>query len=316
MSFASSKPFQTTTQDRLLGAFILIALLAAVFLFVLRIELGYENSNIQHYYTELSDSHGIGVGASITLSGVTIGNIDKIELNPNGKVKVRLALQNNFKNFYKKNSRLQIKSDIGIETVLSGAGMLFISGDAATSLQPGDYIQSIEPESLNDMLERWKIDDIAQQIADIVKHVDSMMSAMAENQQYFINTLDNSAKLSASLIKTADKLPTSLEKLDNIAEKISGLLNNVSDDYQVSQQQLNALLSNLNQFTTQMSDLTVQLEPALNQTPALIGNLNSNSQQINHLLIKLNNHWLLGDNPVTTKKIQVKLPADSQIMDK
>ena len=147
MSFSVSTDYEPSLQDTILGLFLLIAIVIGASFLWFRYSSA-QSDQWYEFHTELTNSFGILSGATVSFRGVSIGEIKQVSITKRGLVRVDLSLDNAFEEFYTEGSYLEIKSELGLDTVLSGAGFSFISaGIDKPSLPRGILLTTEEPQS-------------------------------------------------------------------------------------------------------------------------------------------------------------------------
>jgi len=296
MSFASAKPFQTTTQDRLLGLFFAVAIMTLLYMMWLGNEYDKADSDAIPFYTELTNTYGITEGATVSFKGLAIGKVQEVALSENGKVVVNVTLNNDYQSFFRQGSHLRVKSDLGLDTVLSGTGLVFEASENVTApvLSAGSMIQSIEPKSINQLLDEWNVEELAAQVSNIVANMDKVVATLEKNQQQLISTLNNTSKLSESLISTTTELPKLLITVNDVAKQADLLLAKMNQGVDKNKDDMAELLFSANQLVSNLDKLAVSATPVANNSELLMLELSSTTIKVNQLLNKLNDHWLLG----------------------
>jgi phospholipid/cholesterol/gamma-HCH transport system substrate-binding protein len=313
MSFAGSGSFEASTQDKMLGAFLSIALLALVYFYLIRADVLDSEALWMRFHTDMSSSFGINMGASVTFSGVAIGSVESVELTAQGRVKVWLKLQKKYHDFYLLGSQLELESEIGLSQVLGGAGMIFTPAiNTQELLKEGSYINSVEPASIEQLLGDVSVEEVAQQLVGIVTNLNAIVATVKDNQQQIVTTMNNAGALTDSLLSSANQLPALIDRVNSATMKMDKVLSGVANGYPVMEQNLNDLLVSSHEVTQNLSGLLTDFKITAEVSPVLLNNLTSNSIKVNLLLDKLNQHWLLGSDAQSVGAYGVSLPADTQ----
>ena len=295
MSFARPEPFESSFQDKIVGAIVVWAIVIALILAIVNEDYNTGASDFSSFYTTLSKAYGIKVGGPVVISGVSIGSIQQISLTDDALVKVVVSLDNQYAHFYTEGSKLAVETTIGLDSVLSGVGLVFqSSGVNSDRIQSGGYIEAIEPKSLQQILDEWKIDELARDVQSIVKNINKTLETVGENQQNLSGSLKNASLLLESLVQSAQKIPDTLDQVDQIAGNTNRLINNLDANLASSNADVSELLANTNAVLKQVDVLTQNLVSSSEVAPELLENMNLVTQRTARLMTKLNNHWLLG----------------------
>lgn len=298
------------------GITVIIGLLIFfLFIFLVGSEGNYFSSTY-HLNILMNDTQGLTEGGSVSLGGLKIGHIDKIEftsVNNQNLVKLRLAILEKY------SSQITINSYAKISTLgLLGDKLINLSlgNPSEKPLSEGEYLpvresvsfesitQKIEPaiENINRIFENLKAitDTISQGKGSIGELVFNSSAADRLN-----SSLVNLESFSSSLNKqdgTIGKLIYSDELYDNLS-LLTMNLKMMTDSIQTGKGTLGQLIKNDSLYNN-LNDLTENLKNAsksLNSDSTMLGGLINDTEsykQITSLINELNKLIIdLKDNP-------------------
>ena len=229
------------TRYALIGAFVLILLMAAIW-FVIWMGEGL-NRGAQRYWVYFDESVvGLLPKAPVTFNGVTVGDVDSIGIAPNNAKKVRVLLKINPGTPINQSTRAKLDT-MGL------TGVAFVELTAtqanAPALQklPGDKYPAIPAElsflgTLSD-----HATTLSNNLIAVTKNINTLLNA--HNQQSIEHTLQNISILTAKVPGTMKHLNTTLNALSDASDSIMYVSHSIRHTSALSQR----LLTQVNQQT-------------------------------------------------------------------
>ena len=315
VSPTDDKAFASTRRDKLMGLIVLLSLLGLFYLAFFNLGLRSSSGSDASYSAVLSQAYGISAGGAISISGVTVGTVRGVVLEPDGRVRLRLYLNPDYSQFYRQGSTLKIDSQLGIGSVIGGSGLALLPGpEGAARLVAGSEIPITEPESLQQLVEDWNLRQMAETLQSILEDIGEIVASVNENQAQLIAALDHTAAVSANLVDATEGVPKLVADIDAVMVRLESTLATVDGQAGAMSQDLRALMSQATELTTSMTTLTASFEPTAERSPVLMDNLIQVSRETEELLNRLNHHWLLGsDGQVTQPSPRIDLPGDDDL---
>lgn len=306
MSFAPSQTLSSRTQDTLLGLFVIVAILLAGWL--LFEDLQEQHSEQWRFRATLSSSFGLSVGSPVKINGVNVGRIDSIELNEQGNVALVLVMQREYDALYRIGSRLKIDSTLAIDNVLSGTAIAFLPGHSG-QLQNDALLETEEPRSLQNLMQEWNVQALAQKVADILVNLDKIVSNVSDNQDSLTQSLENVAKLTSSMTEASQQLPAVLSQMQRTMQVMESSLRQGTDTINDNMTTFAGVAEQSAELMESMNTIAVNIEPTVAEMPETQALLNNLLTEVNGLTRQLRQHWLLqGTEPVS---VPVKLPENN-----
>lgn len=290
MSFAPPQSLSSKAQDRILGLFVLLAVLLALGLFVE--DVTSQRSKWAVYHAQLSSSFGLGQGAPVRLNGVTVGRIESLNLTENGAVSVTLFLQKEHQQLYRQGSHIKIDSSLDIDSVLSGTGVVFIPGKGGL-LKDGATLPATEPKSLDVLIEEWDVETLTRKVGDILDNLDSIVSSVNANQDALSASLQNVADLTTTMAKASEQLPMVLTQMQTTMSVMQTSLTDGKNLVESNMASFQEVAHNSNELIATLNTIATQVEPATADLPETQALLSSLLWEVNGLTQQLRQHWLL-----------------------
>lgn len=123
--------------------------------------------------TVFRDVRGLRVGSNVRFTGIDVGAITDIDILSDTAVSVTLSIDKNVVPFIKNDSR----TTIGTEGVMGSTIVLLLPGSSdSESIEAGDYLKSVEPVDLDDIVAEIKtssekISQVADNLIDITEKI-------------------------------------------------------------------------------------------------------------------------------------------------
>jgi phospholipid/cholesterol/gamma-HCH transport system substrate-binding protein len=217
-----------------LGIFIVLgvaALVVAVFLVGKEEGLFGKTFRLTAYFNTIE---GLRTGASVRLSGVDIGVVDRIAISPqNNKVRVDLKLNANIKNFIKKDSYASIEQEGLVGNKYVG---ISVGSAAAEEVSDGEVILSREPFRFSAIVEdaqgmiastRRATEEFANILASINRGRGTLGKLITDEDVY-VALKRATAQADSSLRKTADEFSNIPRFISGVSENLYGVTLNLS----------------------------------------------------------------------------------------
>jgi ABC-type transporter Mla subunit MlaD len=314
MPGAEHHAFHSSRRDKVMGVIVLAALLGIFYLSFYGTELrGVGNDD--KYYTRLSKSYGISAGGAISLSGVGVGSVQAVTLEPDGQVLLSLYLNPEYRQFYREGSLLQIDSQLALGNVISGNGLIYIPGvSGAPALTFGAMIPAEEPQSLENLMEEWNIRQLAETVQEIVRDIGELVASVNDNQVKLITTLSHTAEVSANMAEATAQVPQLITDINALLLTVNGTIEQLGGDASAISNEVAQVMQNTGELTASLTLLTDSIAPTAERSPVLMDNLIQVSRETEVLLNKLNQHWLLGGTDTAISPVQrLDLPPDDAL---
>jgi phospholipid/cholesterol/gamma-HCH transport system substrate-binding protein len=162
--------------------------------------------------THFKNASGLKVGNQVRFSGISIGNVDNIEMINDTTVKVIVMIDTDIKKFVKKDSKASIASD-GVV----GDKILMISQGSHTSkeIKNGEFIKSFEPVEFDDIMTSIKI---SAENAEVITDELATLLWEINNGEGTLGKLITDEGMAEDLNKTMENLKNSSQGLEENME--------------------------------------------------------------------------------------------------
>ncbi|MAM86079.1 MlaD family protein [Allohahella sp. A8] len=280
-------------QDRTLGFFIVLA--CGIALYLLLQQTYAQNQKLGWIKLEslLSNSFGVKTGTLIELSGVTIGQVGDVRLRKDARVEIDTLIDDQYAQLLKVDSRLQVSSALGLETVLSGSSLELIPGTSDQLLENGGSIAIVEPKSIDQIMDEMKLEELALQIQTIVGNLETITSNLAAQQNEVAAALANMSAFTGELVVIAEEIPQLLKSVDHTLGSFDSSLDNLDIAINNFAAPATTLMETSDRFMRGAEQSMLALQPTLDAMPGVLSSANQTMLTLNKLTGQVSNHWLL-----------------------
>ncbi|WP_016955139.1 MlaD family protein [Catenovulum agarivorans] len=312
MSFAKPKAFETSLQDKILGIVVLTAIALVIYAIYLNRVSAPQHSMKFELRAHVNQTYGIVEDSPVTLSGVLIGKVSRVELTPSGQVEIRMQLDGSYRSFYRKDSVIQIDSKLGLSTVISGSGLTFIpSQNTNNLLGHKSLVKVIEPKSFEELIEQWQVEKIASQLTSIVDSLAAITQTIEQNQQHIAASLQQADQLTASLQQSAAVLPNAIQQFDKSLQQIELLTGQLGQTAAELERPIIQALNQVESAAKRGESAIQTAELTLTDLPRLMDEVEYTLISSRKLMHTLDNHWLLK----STSEQKVNFPLHNNLID-
>ena len=235
---------------------------------------------------------GISVGTAVTMAGIKIGTVEKIELDK-GMARVYMAINPEYKVYPQYIASIRSTSLLG-ENYISISPVSGVSGSAGIKQLNNEIVKSeISPHNISDLISK------------------------------FTRTADNLEQITKSL-KNSVGTKTGEKNIKAILANIAILSNNLNRLVYLNQRNVDVILSNFASISRNINGLTVQNDAAITRTihnfdaisynlkkelPAITANVKGLSENLNYIVAenKGNINESLANIKEDTKKLNLTL---------
>ena len=295
-------PFDVSTKDRIVGIFVIGAVLLFLIGFMIPAIQRLSDDEGLPFYTVLDQTYGIAPEATVSLRGVNIGAVTEVGMTTDGMVRVDIRLSPAYQEFYTEDSRLEVDTNLSASTLLTGSGLLLTPGPTKNDrLEPGEFIPVDTPRALTAFLEELDVEELTRQITDIVANVESITAGMEENQGKIYASMDNLEQVTASLAEVSKELPGMVASMDDSLDNLNNSLAGVDRILVTTEKDLATTLRNSVELTEQATLTLAETEalfrattPVMNQLPTVLVTTDVALQSITDLSNQMSRSWLFG----------------------
>jgi len=302
MKTSAYTPFEVGARDRVVGLFVLGAILLFLIGFLIPFIQSFSADEGIPYYTVLDQTYGIAPNATVSLRGVVIGNVTNVAITDDALVRVDLTLSTIYEEFYRQNSRLEVDTNIGVNTILTGSGLILTPGAEDQKIMPrGEFIPTAAPQGLAELIDELDMVQITDQITEIIANVESITTGVSDNQQTMYTSLENIEQVTENLVDVSKNLPAMVASLDGSLASLETTMAGINKLVGTTDKDLQTALKNVIALTEQATSTLAETEslfkattPVVNQLPTVLITTDAALQGITKLTHQLSKSWILG----------------------
>jgi phospholipid/cholesterol/gamma-HCH transport system substrate-binding protein len=264
--------------DRYVGLFVIIALILIV---ITLLSVGKEQRWFEkrHRYTVVFNKvPGLKAGTPVTISGMEVGTVQSLRLNPQNKVQLTLEVSKTYSDYIRRDSQATIAS-----ALIGGKTVDITVGSPGEPLLPeGGNIASLEPKELSDILKDVDVKTPLKKLDDALENVKSITQKLNDPQGELFTLLKNVEFVTAQLKNgqgniggiLQDKemhrgLSAAIEAIRRSAANIEETTQNIS---QVSRD-LPKIVSQVDQSVKEVPKILDEVKKATSDLPKIMGDL-------------------------------------------
>lgn len=266
-------------------------------------------------------AHGLREQDDVEILGTVAGQVQRIYINPQGRMVAELSLDPDFYQFIRNDSKVVIRHSINLVGGLfleitrgTGAELPVAIPFLTTTAEPDlktvitEILASVESVTLPTLQEYTKLAAELRDPAGPVQTLLGKANRIASNLEQGSGTLPmllNDQSLARDLIGTLGRLDSALDQLQAVlqtAEVTGGKLGTAADNVDRHLhplpgllQQTGAVLNNLQQASSQFPPIIQGVGEDLTALPGLLLQAKSTLAEIERLTRGLQQHWLVRD---------------------
>jgi len=276
-----------SARDRLVGGFVLVALLMVLGLFASKVKSSKIFDRVVHYQTVMKNAQGISAETIINISGIDVGRVSDIYFGDNNEVNIHFFVYKKFQGLVRADSRGEVGklSLVGDNVIIIKAGspnLPMLSDDAIIPVKEPDYLTIAE---ITPALKKF-----ATLIADLSQVIDAIDPKVVKDGSQNLRTVladlrnlgDQVAEGKGSLGRIFyDKKQE--QRVDNslllLEKTLSGLLQRVDET--------RPMIANANKLAVESKRMLADATKLSSESQQLIvdvrRSMNKVDQQLNHL---------------------------------
>ncbi|MFN3673622.1 MAG: MlaD family protein [Bosea sp. (in: a-proteobacteria)] len=265
-----------------------IAVLAALFGFVYWFNSGGAGRRQDVRIIFSGTVTGLGRGSSVLFNGLRVGEVTRIELQPDDPRRIYAVVQVDSSTPLRVDTRARIEAQ-GLAGVVAVQLLGGEPGSDVLKPAPGQSLPTI-------VAERSEFQDILETVRTIAKRADDMLGSVEtlvkENAGPIGNTVRNIEKFSAALGENSDGVDKLMRSFGTIAETINPLaqkLGVLSDELtqivqSVDQKKVSAIVENVDRFTAALGSSSGDVGKAVKDVASITDKLNRAADQVEGVL--------------------------------
>lgn len=284
--------FRIKNIDRLAGIFVILALILILvtLVFIARGQKWFAKR--YPYVAVFERAAGIKPGTDVTISGMEVGRVKSLRLNPQRKVEIILEIFEDYKDYLRKDSSATVMSTLlGSKTIEITPGSL-----EQPLLRPGEVISSQEPRELTDFLKELDLKSPLKKAEATLDNLEALSAKLKDPQGELFTLMKNMEYLSTQLKtgqgnmgailqdkKIYEEIKITLAAIRRSAEQIerttqdaarfSSTLPKITENLEQYLQEIPRILQDVQKATTRLPLLIEKVQMATEELPLIAGNL-------------------------------------------
>lgn len=267
------------------------------------------------------DSEGVTVGMDMTFSGFPIGRVSKLELAPDGNVRILVAVPSKDAHWLRESSVFTlVKGLVGGTTIKAYSGMLqdpplpdgaerpVLRGDATAEIP---QIVAMAKDLLNNLSLMTAQDSALGKSMDQIRQLGEKLNGESGAMEVLLGTPENARK-TVEMLDRANQLLARMDKVVQRADQqvfdADGVMPQVRQTVQTLQQLLQdtrASLKKLDAVLVNAESISANVNDASSDMGQLRDEVESNLRKIEDMLTDLQRKWPFAKD---AKDVEVQLP--------
>jgi phospholipid/cholesterol/gamma-HCH transport system substrate-binding protein len=285
--------------DRYVGLFVIVALalIVVTLVFIARGQKWFEKR--YPYSVVFNKVHGLKPGTEVTISGMEVGKVTSLRLNPQSKVELTLAILETYKDNIRRDSQATIASSLfGAKTVEVTMG----SPDQPP-LPAGGTILSQDPKELTDILKEIDVKEPLKKLDETLENLKSVTAKLNHPQGELFTLLKNVERITAQLkngegnvgailqdrkmhreisaaVESLRRSANHVEETTNHASQFSRDLPRMKDEIEKTLKEIPPVLEDIKKAAADLPQITQDVRKVTGETPVIIENVKDISKDV------------------------------------
>lgn len=246
----------------LVGAFLTVAVLVfALVLYAKVFSSGIVGVSEYRLYSNFEKAQGLHAGTKVQISGVEIGHVSSMNIDPSGKVRMEFTIRKEYQNWITDSARIYSIRDQNVIServvnvdIRNGKGRVLDDGEYVVAGQAQDIETVLE--TMNQVLTRVTVlIDQADTIVNLVKDTNTTVGALLGSKTVY------------------EKLNTQLDRLDKFSYTGTVLLERVNQDIPVLLARSDTITRGLSNLTGGLQDVPRKLDHTFATVDTMMQNI-------------------------------------------
>ncbi len=316
-----------STQEKLVGLFVLTALVVFLTLFIVNSRQLHLFDNPLRFQLQVKTAEGISRDTPVRISGIQVGRVDRIEITEEHNIILYARVHEAYKNLVRADS----VASIGKLSLLGRSSIEITPGSPHQPLlAEGSFLPVEEPLSIDDLLAQVEpvllaAEETVQNIAlisgainpDVIERLLANAYLVSEDVQNMtgqvaagegpVGSLLFDAAMQQQITNSLAQLETLLQGLEARVDQLEPTLQQVEGISRETHQQLPGILAESSQLLRQVNTTLSGVNQEMTHLPDLLERVDLLMDQTDLLLDRIANTWPLsrGDSAVSPRLIEV-----------
>jgi ABC-type transporter Mla subunit MlaD len=171
-----------SAKDRLVGIFALIAVIAMLALFAVKIKSSKMFADVVHYHTYMRTAQGISTDTIVNISGIDVGRVSALDIDNSNKIHIEFFVYKDFQKLLRADS----KGELNKLSLVGNAVIIIKAGSVQLPMLPDGAVVAIE--------EPVTTDDLIAGMTPVIKNLESLVGDLTK----IVNAIDPKAVASSA----------------------------------------------------------------------------------------------------------------------
>lgn len=285
--------FRTAHLDRYVGVFVILALalITVTLVFIARGQKWFEK---RYYYKAVFNRvQGLKPGTAVTISGMEVGSVKSLRLNPQGKVELTLEVLETFKANIRKDSLATISSGL-----LGGKTVEITMGSSTQPPLPQEEnIASQEPKELADLLKEIDIQAPLKKVDEALENVKAISEKLNSPRGELFALLRNVEYLTTQLKKGEGSVGAILQD-----KKLPGEIRAAIESIRRSAANIEETTQNASKFSRDLPKVMAEVDRAVKEVPRILDDVKKATADLSKVMGEVQK--ASGDVPTITENVK------------
>lgn len=308
-----------STQEKIVGLFVLLALLLFFLLFV-------SNSKTTHLFDDyirlhiyVNNAEGIASDTPVRISGIEVGKVDQVEIAPDNRILIIVRVYDRYRSLLRSDS----SAAIGKLSLLGRSSIEISAGSPELALlDDGAVLIAEEPLSFEQLIVEitpvvYAVEEAAKHFAEVMAAIDAnkldglmdnLLQASEDIQQISTQLSSGQGALGMALYDeqfqqhlagSVSKLEATLHSAEQRLQQLEPTLQHVEHigaQSSLAADQLPGLMTESTLLVANINTSLTSLNMEIKQLPDLINRMNMLMEQTDRLLEGISNSWLFSSD--------------------
>jgi phospholipid/cholesterol/gamma-HCH transport system substrate-binding protein len=256
--------FRVKHFDRYVGILVVLAIILAVvaLIFVGRGQKWFAKR--APYKVIFSKVQGLKTGTPVTISGMEVGNVKSLRLNPQSKVELMIEILQR----YQENIRQDSQATIAMALIGGKTIEITVGSPEKPALPAGSTIPSLEPKEITDLLKEIDLKGSLKKIDEVLDNLKSITHKLDDPKGPLFRTLGNLEFVTSQLKNGQGGMGAILQD-----SKIHGEINAAIGQVRRSLSNVEEITRNAAQVSQNLPPLMGEVDRSVKEVPKLIEEL-------------------------------------------
>lgn len=163
-----------TAKDRLVGAFMMMAIVAMLGLFVAKVKSSKMFAEVVHYHTYMKTAQGISTDTIVNISGIDVGKVSALDIDDHNRIHINFFVYKDFQKLLRTDSKGELN-----KLSLVGNAVIIIKAGSANKpmLQDGAIVNIEEPVTTDDLIAG--VTPVIKDLESLIDNLSQIVSAIS-----------------------------------------------------------------------------------------------------------------------------------------